>query len=72
MFGAFALNLVFAQNTGLDARREQLRKALDDEWQYELRVHPEFATYVGDNRYNDRLDDYSQEAVQKELDKLLE
>ncbi len=29
------------------------------EWQYQLEHHPMMATYVGDTRYNDRLDDYS-------------
>jgi len=61
---------LFAQsnsNASLDARRAQLREAIQAEWEYTLRTHPEFATAIGDNRYNDRLDDYSQQAVEKEL-----
>src|ERR1700740_943944 len=57
----------FAADQGLEARRRQLKAALDEEWEYALRTHPEFATYVGDSRYNDRLNDYSPEAVEREL-----
>ncbi len=46
-----------------DAR---LNSALDAEWQYELQTHPEMATYVGDTRYNDRLNDYSAAAFARE------
>jgi len=57
----------FAADAGVEARRKQLKSALDDEWEYGLRTHPEFATYVGDSRYNDRLSDYSPEAVEQDL-----
>jgi len=43
----------------LEERRAQLKAAIDTEWQYELRVHPDMATHAGDSRYNDRLGDYS-------------
>lgn len=36
------------------------------EWEYELRHHPEIATYVGDERFNDRLGDYSAAEVARE------
>ena len=38
---------------------EQLRSFFAAEWEYQLREHPEYATYVGDARYNDRLSDQS-------------
>jgi len=50
----------------LDARRAQLRQAIDREWQIELENHPEFATYIGDPRFNDRLDDRSAAAAEWE------
>lgn len=50
----------------LAARRAQLRKAIDEEWQYRLKTHPEFATAIGDPRYNDLLDDRSARAEQKD------
>lgn len=59
---------LFAQSSGVDVRRAQLRDALQAEWEYTLRTHPEFATYVGDPRYNDRLDDYSPEAIAKQVE----
>ena len=59
-----------AQNSSstLEARRAQLRDALQAEWEYQLRTYPEFATYVGDTRYNDRLGDYSPEAIAKQVE----
>ena len=42
-----------------ESRRTQLLSLFDEEWQYELRVDPETATQLGDNRYNDRLSDHS-------------
>ena len=65
---ACSLGLSAQSNKSLDARRAQLRDALQAEWEYTLRTHPEFATYVGDTRYNDRLGDYSPEAVAKETE----
>jgi uncharacterized protein (DUF885 family) len=38
---------------------EQIKSLLAEEWEYELRTSPETATFVGDDRYNDRLSDYS-------------
>ena len=46
----------------------QLNAALDAEWQYQLRANPDTATYVGDTRYNDRLNDYSPAAFAKETE----
>jgi uncharacterized protein (DUF885 family) len=51
-----------------DARHKQFLDLLDEEWQYEMRSSPEFATSVGDNRYNDRLSDYSPEFVQSDIE----
>jgi uncharacterized protein (DUF885 family) len=45
-----------------------LKAALHDEWEYTLRTNPELATSVGDNRYNDRLSDYSAEAFLAQVD----
>ena len=57
----------FAADASVEARRQQLKAALDEEWEYTLRTRPEFATYVGDSRYNDKLSDFSAEAVGREL-----
>nr|WP_198287334.1 DUF885 family protein [Xanthomonas translucens] len=39
---------------------------LDAQWQYQLKHHPEFASIIGDTRYNDRWSDYSPAALQAE------
>lgn len=51
----------------LDARREQLRALIDDYWEYTLRTSPEFASIIGDKRYNDRWSDDSEKAVHEQL-----
>ncbi len=43
----------------LEARRQQLKQLLAEEWEYELRESPEIATTIGDYRYNDRWSDIS-------------
>lgn len=48
-------------------RRQPLLSLLNEEWEFELRTSPEMATAIGDNRYNDRLTDYSAEAIQSEI-----
>ena len=50
------------------ARRERLKSALQQEWEYQLRTNPELATAIGDNRYNDRLSDYSPEFLARDLE----
>jgi len=52
-------SLVSADNASLEARRDQLKKLLADQWEYEMRESPEFATMIGDYRYNDRWSDMS-------------
>ena len=50
----------------LDARRAQLRQAIDEEWEFVMKTHPEFATYIGDSRFNDRLEDRSAAAAERD------
>lgn len=50
----------------LDRRRVQLRKLLDEQWEYTLRTSPEFASILGDRRYNDQVSDVSERAVRDE------
>jgi uncharacterized protein (DUF885 family) len=49
-------------------KHDQLQSLLDEEWQYELRTSPEFATALGDKRYNDRFSDQSPQANQADVD----
>lgn len=52
----------------LDRRRVQLRKLLDEQWEYTLRTSPEFASILGDRRYNDQVSDVSERAALAELE----
>jgi uncharacterized protein (DUF885 family) len=52
--------------SSLESRRTRFREAIAAHWQYQLKTHPEFATYVGDPHYNDRLSDFSPQAVAAE------
>jgi uncharacterized protein (DUF885 family) len=70
VFSAVFVRQASAQNAGatLDSRRAELKRLLNDEWEYSLRHSPEFATHVGDNRYNDRLSDLSDKAIADNLE----
>ncbi len=47
----------------LEERRRELESAIAEAWEYELRESPEFATTIGDYRYNHRWSDLSLEHV---------
>ena len=64
-FGAVSLA---NHDSSVDARRAELKGLLDEQWQYTLRTQPEFATTVGDDRYNDRLSDFSDKAITGDLE----
>ncbi|MBI1739546.1 MAG: DUF885 domain-containing protein, partial [Candidatus Koribacter versatilis] len=60
--------LAHAAGQSLEARRAELGRLLADEWEYTLRTQPELATHIGDNRYNDRLSDFSDRAIADDLE----
>ncbi|MEI4540848.1 hypothetical protein, partial [Klebsiella pneumoniae] len=43
----------------LASRQKALNDLLAEQWQYQLEQSPEFATILGDDRYNDRWSDGS-------------
>jgi uncharacterized protein (DUF885 family) len=47
------------------AAAKDLTKFFDEEWEWGLKEFPERATTLGDPRYNDRLTDLSQEAIDR-------
>ena len=55
-----------AQTSDLETRRAHFYAVIESHWQHQLQLHPEMATYLGDTRYNDRLGDYSPEAIASE------
>ncbi|HWY58969.1 MAG TPA: DUF885 domain-containing protein [Terriglobales bacterium] len=54
--------------TSVESQRKALNDLLAEEWEYKLRTSPLFASFLGDKRWNDKLDDFSQEAIDKDLD----
>lgn len=54
--------------SAVENRRQPLLALFDEEWQYELRSSPEFATSVGENRYNDGLGDASPEFFRSDIE----
>lgn len=56
-----------AAQQSLADRRAALSAILDQIWQDRLAHHPEFASAIGDTRYNDQLTDYSVSAYNEEL-----
>ena len=57
-----------AADSTLEGRRAELNRLLAEEWEYTLRTQPELATQVGDDRYNDRLSDFSDKAIGDDLE----
>jgi uncharacterized protein (DUF885 family) len=53
--------------TDLEARRKQLNDLLAEQWEYVLRTSPEYASILGDKRYNDQISDFSQKAIDDDL-----
>ena len=51
-------------DAAVEARVRRLHALLEEQWQYHLRTSPEFASVIGDKRYNDRLSDFSQAAIE--------
>ncbi len=55
------------QTSTLDSRRKALNNLLAEQWEYRLSSSPVFASFLGDKRWNDKLDDNSQQFIDKDL-----
>ena len=51
----------------LESRRKALNDLLHEQWEYTMRRSPIYASILGDKRYNDQLDDFSQKAIDEDL-----
>jgi len=60
---------LFAANPAadLESRRKALNALLDEQWEYTMLHSPIYASTLGDKRYNDKIDDFSQEAIDADL-----
>jgi uncharacterized protein (DUF885 family) len=56
-----------APASDLQARRDALNKLLAEQWEYTLSHAPEFASILGDKRWNDQISDFSQAALDADL-----
>jgi uncharacterized protein (DUF885 family) len=52
----------------LEGRRKALNDLLAERWEYTLRTNPVYASMLGDKRWNDKLDDFSQKAIDDDLE----
>jgi uncharacterized protein (DUF885 family) len=62
----FPLAMV-ASPADVETRRKALNDLLAERWEYQLRTSPEYASILGDKRWNDRLSDGSQKAIDDDL-----
>ena len=67
VFIALAAGSGAAQNLPLNNRVKTLNTIFSDYWEDRLKHEPEFASSIGDNRYNDQLSDYSVQAYNESL-----
>src|SRR5438046_7759469 len=48
----------------LESRRKAFQTLLGDQWEYTLAHGPEFASILGDKRFNDKVSDLSQKGIE--------
>ena len=68
----FRGSLALPADAAANARSQALSSLLHDIWEDRLKHSPEFATSIGDKRYNDQLTDYSAKEVNASLQRGLE
>ena len=64
---SFHGNTALPANASVEARRQALSSLLQEIWGDNLKHSPEFATSIGDKRYDDQLTDYSAKEVNASL-----
>jgi uncharacterized protein (DUF885 family) len=63
----FPLFAVAQPPADVESRRKGLNDLLAEQWEYTMRTSPIYASILGDKRWNDKLDDFSQRAVDDDL-----
>jgi len=58
-----------AASASIEANRKALNTLFHDYWEDTLKHAPEFASTLGDKRYNDQISDYSAKAVNERLER---
>jgi uncharacterized protein (DUF885 family) len=64
---ATTMNAAELSAADLDKRRKALSDLINERWEWGLKTSPEFASFLGDKRYNDQVSDISAAEVQREL-----
>ena len=64
----FTTQVSRANQADVDARRKALTDLLAEQWEYTMRTSPVWASMLGDKRWNDKLEDFSQQAIDKDLE----
>jgi uncharacterized protein (DUF885 family) len=67
VFLPLTINGGAAQDLPVNHRAKTLNAIFSDYWEDQLKHEPEFASSIGDNRYNDQLRDYSVQAYNESL-----
>ena len=70
--GAAAASPTAPGGSDLASRRKALEALLAEQWEYNLSTNPEFASILGDRRWNDKSSEVSPAAVQRDLAKTKE
>jgi uncharacterized protein (DUF885 family) len=58
---------IFSTFTRKMDKNEELQTYLKDYWEHVLKHNPTFATYIGDHRYDDALEDLSEESISSQI-----
>jgi len=56
-----------APSSDVEARRAALNSLITEQWDYTMRTSPEWASMIGDKRFNDKLSDFSQKFIDSDL-----
>lgn len=63
------LGTAHAEAPDLAARRDALNQLIKEQWEYTMKNSPEWASLLGDKRYNDKWSDFSQAGIEADLKK---
>src|SRR6478736_6800577 len=66
-----AATAIGAEAPSLESRRKALNDLLAEQWEYTLSTNPEFASILGDKRWNDKASDTAGFPEQEQLNKTL-
>jgi len=63
------LSLAATPAPDLESRRKALNDMINEQWEYQMRFTPIYASILGDKRYNDKVEDFSQQAIDADLER---